>query len=133
MEEALYIRNFGDAVGAAMGIKDRFGRGHAAALLAGDGLVLDLVVFTDRAHSIDNAIAYATIMAPSLADLRSVVLFSAVRRDIRTIREHDVEIFERAKHELAPIDLLDWILCNRKDVRSLAFTTGLSTWESASA
>lgn len=133
MEETLYIRDFGDAVGAAMGIKDRFGRAHGAALLDGDGLVLDMIVFTDRAHSIANAIAYVALTAPFMDELRSVVLFSALRRDVRTIREEDVETFERAKRELGSIRVLDWIQCNRKDIRSLAFTIGASSREHAEA
>jgi hypothetical protein len=59
MRDDLRIGGFGDAVSAALGIKDRFGRGHGAAILDRNGVVLDLTVFTANRASMTAVLEWA--------------------------------------------------------------------------
>ncbi|MGQ0802620.1 MAG: hypothetical protein ACT4PI_01970 [Actinomycetota bacterium] len=122
--EPLVIKGFADAVGAAMGIKDRFGHGHGAALLDDDGVVLDLTLFTADEHTVDTALGWAYCFVLNHPHTRRLVLLSAVRDSVRTPREDVLAVLRRARDEFAHcgVEIVDWIQSDGDDIRSVAFT-----------
>ena len=132
-KQPLVIHGFGDAVGAATGIRDRFEHGHGAAMLDEHGVVLDLTLFTADEHTVDTALGWAYCFVLNHPQTRRVVLLSAVRASVRTPREDDLAILRRARKEFAHcgVEIVDWIQSDGDDIRSLAFTADHDAWGSA--
>jgi hypothetical protein len=132
-DQPLVIKGFADAVGAAMGIQDRFGHGHGAAMLDDDGVVLDLTLFTADEHTVDTALGWAYCFVLNHPHARRLVLLSAVRDSVRTPNEDDLAVLRRARAEFAHcgVEIVDWIQSDGDDIRSIAFTTDRHAWDSA--
>lgn len=58
-QRPLRIKGFADALAAALGISDRFKRGHASVALDSAGKVLDLTCFTGPDHTVETALSWA--------------------------------------------------------------------------
>ena len=132
-EEPLRISGVGEAMAAAFGIRDRFRRAHGAALLDGDGVVLDLTVFTAKHHSIETALQWAGCALASGAHRRPdrIILYSAVRRSVADeLREADIELLRRARARFAGagVRVVDWLQCDGKVVRSIDLASDGTGW-----
>ncbi|HEX6310404.1 MAG TPA: hypothetical protein VF152_02120 [Acidimicrobiia bacterium] len=131
--DALAIRGFTDAIAEALAIRQRFRRGHAAAILDDAGTILDLTVFTARDHSMHDALHWASCIASTDDRATRMVLLSAVTTSVRAPREGDLEMLRRARAVLGErgVSVVDWIQTDGDDIRSLACTLGIDTWGSA--
>ena len=125
--EAVRIRSYAEAAGAALGIRDGYGGyGHAAAALGPDDTLLDLTVFSDPVETVYDAIFYAHALVLFDPTVRRIVLLSAVRRDLTHVMERDVEILRGAQRLFARqcgVEVVDWVLTDGHHVRSIAATT----------
>ena len=133
--DALAIRGFVDAIAEAMAIQQRFGRGHAAAVLDDAGTLLDLTVFTAREHSMHDALDWASCMVLDDDRATRLVLLSAVTTSVREPREADLDVLRRARVLFGDrgVTVVDWIQTDGEDIRSLAFTLGIDAWDPPAA
>jgi hypothetical protein len=132
-KDALAIRGFADAIAEALAIQQRFRRGHAAAVLDDAGTLLDLTVFTARDHSMHDALDWAACVVLNDERARRLVLLSAVTTSVRQPYEADLEGLRRARAQFGErgVTVVDWIQTDGEDIRSLAFTMGMDTWDPA--
>ena len=125
--EAVTIRSFAEAAGAALGIHDGYaGYGHAAAALDVDSALVDLTVFSEPVQTVYDALFYAHGLVLFDPTVRRIVLLSAVRRDLTHVMERDVEILRGAQRLFAQqcgVAVVDWVLTDGEQVRSIARTT----------
>jgi hypothetical protein len=134
-EDTLAIRGFVDAVAEAMAIRQRFRRGHAAAVLDDAGTLLDLTVFTAHDHSMHDALDWASCMVLDDDRATRLVLLSAVTTSVRQPCEADLGVLRRARAAFGDrgVTVIDWIQTDGEDIRSLAFTLGIDAWDPPAA
>ena len=60
-----------------------------------------------------------------------MVVFSVIERDVTQVREDDIAKFNqmRAIFGARDCEVLDWILSDGENFRSLAITTGAGNWD----
>jgi hypothetical protein len=131
--DALAIRGFADAIAEALAIQQRFERGHAAAILDDAGTLLDLTVFTARNHTMHDALDWAGCIVRGDERATRIVLLSAVTVSVRQPCEADLDVLRHARAHFGErgVTVVDWIQTDGEDIRSLAFTLGIDTWNSA--
>lgn len=131
MSKPLHLRGFADAVSAVLGLHDRFGYAHAAALVDDDGRVWDLTTFTDpKLHTEDSALDWADCFLLNHEGPTGLILLSAVHGGTRELRDEHVRKFHLVRKTFGEhgIEVLDWLRFDGEWIRSLAFTTGAGTW-----
>ena len=131
--DAHAIRGFADAIAEALAIQQRFGRGHAAAVLDARGTLLDLTVFTAPDHTMHDALDWAACTVLNDERATRMVLLSAVTTSVRPACEADLDVLRRARARFGErgVTIVDWIQTDGDDIRSLAFTIGIDAWGSA--
>jgi hypothetical protein len=124
-EQPLVIKGFADAVSAAMGMVDRFPRGHGVIVTARRGLVLELLMFTDEEHTAEDAIAAGIHVRTHSPLARRMVLVSVLQDvDLQVPNELDVEMWRSAvtRCARAGLELWEWIVTSNELIRSLSMT-----------
>lgn len=119
------IAGFEDAVGVLMGLRDRFGYGHCAVCLDDLWCVRDLTAFTDvEHHDADTALDWASCAILNDAAISKLVLLSCVTDDVRRPREDEITSYGRIRAVFGErgVEVLDWILYDGENFRSMAFT-----------
>ena len=134
--EPLRISGVADAVATAFGLRGRFPHAHGAAMLDGDGVVLDLTVFTRHNHSISDALGWAGCFMANHGRAKRIVLLSAVESGVGDeLREADLETLRSARRRFgeAGVLVIDWLQCDGHQVRSLDFAADGEGWRQASS
>ena len=129
----LSIEGFADAVAVAFGLADAFDRAQAAAVLDSQGVVIDLTAFTGENDTVDDALWWADCFLLNKSHATKMVLLSTGCADV-TVREAEVELFHAAREQFGArgVEVLDWLQVDTDDntnIRSLAFTCGLESWD----
>ncbi|MGI8517897.1 MAG: hypothetical protein ACR2ME_06100 [Acidimicrobiia bacterium] len=73
-KKPLRIEGFADALAAALGIADRFERGHASVALDSEGTVLDLTCFAGPDHTVMTALGWADCLSFNEPRFKSLIL-----------------------------------------------------------
>lgn len=124
--EPLIVTGLADAFQVALGVADRFKRGHASVALDSDGTVVDLTCFTGRHHTVTTALSWADFLSYNEPRFASLILISAVDDGVKVLAEEDVEWFRKARKVCADsgIRLIDWIKTDANDLRTMAISCG---------
>lgn len=119
------IRSYAEAAGAALGISEGYGYGHAAAALDAGGSLLDLTVFSEPFHTVYDAMFYAHGLVLFDPTVKRLILLSALRRDVANLMERDVEILRGAQRLFGDcgVEVVDWVQADGHNIRSIAMTT----------
>lgn len=134
-DEQRNIRGFGDAVGIIKALHAQFGHAHAVALVAEDGTMVEFVSFTAPTCTIDSAIGWAECRTLELPAARRVIFFSCGDGGTSEPRERDIRTAEDARSAFADAgyEVLDWLLVDGEQMRSMAVTAGWGTWDATHA
>jgi hypothetical protein len=134
-EPPLSIKGFADAVSVAMGMADRFERGHGVAVTDRRGFMLEMLMFTDGEHTADDAIRAGIHLRAHYPLARRVILVSALDDvDLQIPSELDVEMWRSAvdRFAAAGLELWEWILLSNELIRSLSMTADTEAeWRSS--
>jgi hypothetical protein len=127
------ITHFSDAVQAALGLHQLYGRFTAAALIDDDdGTILDMRPFSGDDACVVCSIEWAARIATDWHRAHGVVLLSSSQASLDECREDDVRMYQSLHDALAQHDLqlIDWIQTNGDDIRSLTFTCDVTpSWD----
>lgn len=127
------INEFSDAVVAAVGLQEIYGRFAAAAVIDDDdGTILDLRPFAGEDACVVCALEWALNVADEWHSAHRVVLLSGGGPSVRAVREDDIRLYQDLREELDAhdIELVDWVQTDGDEIRSLTFTCDLSpNWD----
>jgi hypothetical protein len=117
------IHHFADAVCAALGLQELYGRYAAAALLDDDGAVVDMRPFSGDRACVACAIEWA-INGDDDDEARRIVLLSGEGDSVRHAREDDIRFYQDVREQLDRhgFELVDWVQTDGDLIRSLTFT-----------
>jgi hypothetical protein len=122
------IHDFADAVGAAVGLQELYGRFAAAVLLDDDGAIVDMRPFAGEHACIACAIEWAINLVdrPRADRPRAdrIVLLSGEVSSVRAPKEDDIRVYQELGDELDHhgFELVDWVQTDGTLIRSLTFT-----------
>lgn len=135
-EPPLIIKGFADAVSAALGMADRFQRGHGVIVTDGQGFMLEMLMFTGREHTAEDAIRAGVHLRAHHPRARRVLLVSVLDDvNLETPNALDVEMWRSAVDRCASagLELWEWILLSNDLMRSLAMTADTEADRQSSA
>jgi hypothetical protein len=124
------INHFADAVGAALGLQELYGRFAAAAVLDDAGAIVDMRPFAGDSACVVCAIEWA--VNGDAPDAERIVLLSGGDESVRHAKEVDIRFFQDVRDELDAhgFELVDWIQTDGAMIRSLTFTCDAAPrWE----
>jgi hypothetical protein len=124
-EPPLVIHGFADALVAGASISKVFARGHVAITIDARGTVIDVLAFTSRDHTADDAIvAGIDAHARNPAVCRMVLVSILHGVDIARPNELEVEGWEEAvaRCRRKGVELVEWVMCSGELLRALSIT-----------
>ena len=129
------VDDLSDVIATANYLADRFSHGHAVAVCAPDGTVLDMWLFSAPRHTAEDAIHTALAGAGGVPGASRAVLVSVLEGvDLTTPNELEVEMWHATVKRFAVAGLLlwEWVVASGNKIRSLAVTAETeASWRSS--
>ena len=129
------VDDLADVITTANYLAERFCHGHAVAVCAPDGTVLDMWLFSAPRHTAEDAIHTALVGAGGFPGASRAVLVSVLERvDLTTPNELEVEMWHATVNRFARAGLVlwEWVVASGDKIRSLAVTADTeSSWRSS--